>query len=151
MGTTQVPAYAKAAIQRRFRQGRFSQRAPGNGAGRQRRRSSQRLRVRQRDFPSPLESAFLDRVPAPVDFPLRAAAGHCRSYRSRGGDSFLRAPLAIASLLLAATAFAPAQTLDVTGTVTVARKDRSKPPNTDHSNVVVWLKPVAPASTADRP
>ena len=30
------------------------------------------------------------------------------------------------------------------------RKDRTKPPNTDHSNVVVWLKPVAPAITVTR-
>ena len=63
----------------------------------------------------------------------------------------MKIPRAIQWLLLAATAIAPAQTLDVTGNVTVARKDRSKPPNTDHSNVVVWLKPVAPASSTDRP
>ena len=48
---------------------------------------------------------------------------------------------------MAAPANVPAQTFDVTGTVSVVRKDSSKPPNTDHSSVVVWLKPVAPAAS----
>jgi len=56
----------------------------------------------------------------------------------------------VACLWLGAS-IAPAQTFDVTGTVTVARKDQTKPANTDHSNVVVWLKSVTPSTIAAAP
>ena len=63
----------------------------------------------------------------------------------------MKTALAFACVSLAASAPAPGQAFDVTGNVIVARKDHSKPANTDHSNVVVWLKPVALASSAARP
>jgi plastocyanin len=58
----------------------------------------------------------------------------------------LKTALSFVCLWLAAAAAAAAQTYDVTGTVSVTRKDKSKPPNADHSNVVVWLKPATPAA-----
>jgi plastocyanin len=54
-------------------------------------------------------------------------------------------------LCLLTAAVGSAQTFDVTGTVTVSGKDHTKPANTDHSNVVVWLKPVGPNAAAPAP
>ena len=64
----------------------------------------------------------------------------------------MKAALSLVCVWLAAAGAVHTQAVDVTGNVTVVRKDRSKPVNTDYSNVVVWLKPVAsPGASAAPP